>query len=852
MTRTLLLTTLLLGGMIITAPVHTISAATASSNPGQNSAQRWLAAKFLDQTDVTPVASQMIVALKSGAIQKNQRRDQTFRIVDTKYKRGVHMPSPGAITVRLSEPARSFEAVVGVDSNDLGYYSNAGRGNVEASVAAGGRELFRSVTLHEGLAGVAVKTDLGGATEFTLKLDAVGERSRTYQGEWDQAEWANARITLASGKTLWLDELPVGPLPGAYTRDLPFSFTYGDKSSRDFLAKWTLARSTRAIDSHRTEYVSTYRDPETKLEMRAVAVAYDDFPALEWTLYFKNTGDAPTPIIENIQALDTSFDRTRDMEYHLHHNTGSPNSPTDFQPFETTLAPKFEKRFVARGGRPTDSDLCYFNLEWASNSLIVALGWPGQWAAGFTRDEGTGVRITAGQEITHFRLLPGEEIRTPLVALLFWEGDWISAQNNWRRWMIAHNLPRPGGKLPPPQLAGGSNRQTVEMQDANEENQLKYLNRNLDDGIKLDYWWMDAGWYPFKNGWWETGTWDPDPERFPHGFTPISAAAHKRGVKIIVWFEPERVTPGSWLEKNHPDWLLGKSGENQLLYLGNPQAWQWLVDHVSGIIREQGIDLYRQDFNFEPLLLWRDKEADDRRGITEIRHVTGYLAYWDELRKRFPNLLIDTCASGGRRDDLETLRRAVPLWRSDYAFEPAAMQQLTYGMALWMPYFGTAVNSLDPYIFRSQMTPATAVGLEPGRQENGVARFLRLMADWRQIANCYYGDYYPLTPYSTSPSAWMAWQFNRPEEGDGVVQAFRRPESAYEGSRYMLRGLDAASRYRVTDLDSPSAGTVYSGKELMEKGLPVTVKTKPGAVILTYRKNTGAVSAPPAPAAEKK
>ena len=95
--------------------------------------------------------------------------------------------------------------------------------------------------------------------------------------------------------------------------------------------------------------------------------------------------------------------------------------------------------------------------------------------------------------------------------------------------------------------------------------------------------------------------------------------------------------------------------------------------------------------------------------------MTGYLAYWDELRRRFPNLLIDTCASGGRRLDLETLRRSVPLWRSDFAYEPSSMQQFTYGLSLWIPYFGTGFNSVDPYVFWSQMTPALGIGLDVAR-----------------------------------------------------------------------------------------------------------------------------------------
>jgi alpha-galactosidase len=801
-------------------------------------AHRWAAAKFLGEVTPNPAESYLLVYSHSGPVTKNGVQGHHFRIVDQDYSRGLHFSSDGKVRVVLAGPAKSFEAIVGVDSNDIGYYSNVGRGAVVASVDVGGKTPFRSEVLHEGMVGVPVKVDLDNATEFDLKVEDGGG-GVVFGNHFDQADWADARVTLADGKTVWLGDLPAGPLRAPYAAEVPFSFRYGDRPSSYLLKMWELNRSSRRLDDNRTEHTLTYTDPRSGLVVRSVAVEYHDFPVVEWTLYFQNTGSAPTPILENIQALDTRFERGEDGEFILHHSKGSQATSTDFEPFADRLERKAEKRFAAAGGRPTNTDMCYFNIALPGEGTIVALGWPGQWAAQFTRDEGTGLQVRAGQELTHFKLLPGEEVRSPLVALVFWHGDWIDGQNVWRRWMVAHNLPRPGGQLPAPLLSTGTNGYTIEMQGANEQNEKEFMQQYFDRGWKFDYWWMDAGWYHFKDGWWNTGTWDPDPARFPHGFRPISDFAHAHGAKTLVWFEPERVTPGSWLWENHPEWLLGKDGGNRLLYLGNPEARQWLTDHIDQLLTEQGIDLYRQDFNFDPLEIWRANDAPDRQGITEIRHVTGYLAYWDELRRRHPDMLIDTCASGGRRDDLETLRRAVPLWRSDYGYDdPPAMQNLTYGLALWVPYFGTGIRSSNSYSFRSTMAMAMGAGPDPRSKNVDFPALGRLASQWRKVAPYYYGDYYPLTPYTTEDSAWVAWQFDRPATGDGIVQAFRRSPSPIEEVRFKLRGLDAAAQYSVSNLDAPGESQ-FSGRELEEQGLPVVIQNQPGAVIITYKQVKG-------------
>ena len=194
-----------------------------------------------------------------------------------------------------------------------------------------------------------------------------------------------------------------------------------------------------------------------------------------------------------------------------------------------------------------------------------------------------------------------------------------------------------------------------------------------------------------------TGTWEPDPERFPNGLKPVSDQAARHGANLLIWFEPERVTPGSNLDREHPEWLLKCEGsENRLLNLGNPSCRQWLTDHVCQLIRDNGIKIYRQDHNFAPLQYWRENEAADRQGMNENLHVQGYLRYWDDLLARNPGLWIDSCASGGRRNDLETMRRSVPLHYTDFGYgnHPVKLS-FHHTLFQWLPYFKEVTLSWD-------------------------------------------------------------------------------------------------------------------------------------------------------------
>jgi len=171
-------------------------------------------------------------------------------------------------------------------------------------------------------------------------------------------------------------------LASADPASIPFSFVYGGKPSGELLKTWQRSQKTESVDPGEkgdsphlceapsgpsrqmgtvpffpgTKRTITYADPQTGLQVRCEAIEYRDFPTVEWTLYFRNTGAADTPILENVQALDTTWQRPGDQEFLLHHAAGSQANRSDYGPRETPLPPKATKRLAGACGRPTNVD----------------------------------------------------------------------------------------------------------------------------------------------------------------------------------------------------------------------------------------------------------------------------------------------------------------------------------------------------------------------------------------------------------------------------------------------------------------------------------------------------------------
>jgi alpha-galactosidase len=627
----------------------------------------------------------------------------------------------------------------------------------------------------------------------------------------------------------------------------PFSFVYGSRPSSEVLPKWrvTFGSETRGDKILKTV---VYADPDTGLWVTVVYTIYRDFPVVEWVVRFKNEGRADTPIIQDVLISDLRFDDWPEGPATLHRARGSDADRTDFAPIADVLADMSEVAFGPKGGRSSDTALPFFNIAAPSNGIMVAIGWTGRWKA-VVRRSGPGViDVDAGMEKTHFRLHPGEGVRTPAIALLFWKGaDRYDGHNLFRRFVLAHHSPQPNGKLVVPPLSHGvgfggpfpCNEYTC----ATEGLVLTMIDRLSQFGIEPDAYWIDAGWYENASTfWWDgVGTWTPDKKRFPRGFKPIGEAIRNRGKRFVLWFEPERVYKGTWLDREHPEWLTRLPGvPDQLLNLGNPAALKWLIDHVSNLLLTEGVTIYRQDINFNAVPYWQTMDAPDRVGISEIRHIEGLYAYWDALLARVPGLLIDNCAGGGRRIDLETLSRSIPLWRSDsQPCEPNGEQCHTYGLQLYVPFSGTGNNNPQKYYFRSAMSGgAVVLAWDLNGTINGgpflPAQAVEDVAEFNVLRPYWLGDYYPLTEYSTSDEAWAAFQWNRPEEQDGIVLAFRRNRSPESTMNLALHGLEPGADYEVSYEDYGIV-TVKSGRELLSS-LALKIPEPAGSLLVKYHR----------------
>lgn len=649
----------------------------------------------------------------------------------------------------------------------------------------------------------------------------------------------------------------------------PSSVDIGEDSYTGFPAPdFTVSSRNVTIDElHHCETTDTTINHKSGLQFVLKSAFYPDYAAFEWTVYVTNPGEEDSPIVSNFYGC-------RDYEF----NGSNPTILTNYSDFEESKAPyRTDKIDIAEGetitdapynGRGSDEAFPYYNLEYGDKGALIAVGWSSTWQTDFSYNGGV-TTFSDKQRVFSSYLKPGEVARTPLTAMVLYDGrDIDRATNLWRSWFIDCNMYRDNGKdLTDPFVAGVTSIVYVEMLNANTQNQTDSIMAYVNAGVDIDVWWMDAGWYPCDkpNGsggtvrdWIVTGNWTPDPDRFPDKFSEISKTANENGIKTLLWFEPERVglsyTDGQALEDScvKPQWLVGYGEPNESEYqdpnvphyrqldIGNDECRAWLKTQIAKVLTEGGISIYREDMNLGRSEIYYNlynSSHPDRSGMTENKCVQGHYDYWKYLIELDQVELIDSCASGGHRLDIESMRLAVSLHPSDYNHnDMIAKQVANFNLCSWIPFAGANsaenITSVDEYTLRSGYRQALVLQYDPLQLSSiQFSRLNDMLAEWRTISQYYYDDIYQLTKETFSRNEFYSYGYLDRETHDGFAMVYNR--NGIERTEFIkLKGLNDGDTYEIS-FASGAASVTAGGTYLMNRG--VKVKTKSSEILYIKR-----------------
>lgn len=576
--------------------------------------------------------------------------------------------------------------------------------------------------------------------------------------------------------------------------------------------------------------------------------AYDEeYGVSEWTVWFENRGQQDTDVLSDAETILTFPGKYPVLKGILgdHGN--------DYRPYALDVAaqPRF---FESNSGRATHVNFPYFNLEYGDGGVLLAIGWAGTWHAGFRYDAVSDTTTYCAGSVNRLgtRLRPGEKIRTALfVRAPYQVRNEDYAANFWRSWFIARNLPKAdsrGSALAPFStccIASDTGRPNSDGSISEDWTTWRpTLEKMIAEDAKVDFRWFDAGWYVAPDGsspqkdWWGTvGTWCLDPAKWPgNTFRESTDFARDHGMKTIMWFEPERVTDPESLAENwnyDPRWAIRLPGVKAVSNnIGDPACFQWTLQRILGTLRENRVEMYREDNNSDQALLWNhldSLEGEDRAGITECRFIDAHYRLWDEIIACTLSCggcgFVDSCASGGGRNDLESLRRGIPLLRSDADRTTAALRlSMTTAFNRWVPFCGAnnkekrdqlaPTGTLDHYVWRASYLPVLNVDSQFTQDPDQDFEMLRWgLREWKQVSPYLLKDFYVLTPWHTEKDVYgfTAYAFLDPETASGVLLAFRQEKCREDSLSVTLPFASGEQEVTLKDQDTGETLTGSAG-----------------------------------------
>lgn len=386
--------------------------------------------------------------------------------------------------------------------------------------------------------------------------------------------------------------------------------------------------------------------------------------------------------------------------------------------------------------------------------------------------------------------------------------------------------------------------------DLSKEKLLKLAKEAQELGIELLV--MDDGWFSGRNtDATSLGDWAPDLKKFPDGLEPLIEEITQMGLQFGIWFEPEMISRKSQLYEKHPDWVIRSpyyeptESRNQLvLDLSNPVVCEYVIDSVSAVLRKYKISYVKWDMNRHLTDMGSYYLKKENQRELSHRYVLGLYKILETLTTRFPNVLFESCSSGGGRFDGGMLYYMPQTWTSDNT-DAVSRLKIQYGTSLQFPpvTMGSHVSA-SPNHQIGRCTPLqTRFGVALSGNLGYELNPTELSDDEKQIIKeeislyknlreaIQFGDFYRLvSPFDKNAAAW---NFVSEDKNTVVflhVQVLSQP--AYNVPVIFLQGLDPDDLYQRQD-----TGEVFGGDELMYAGVTIPRKKEDfSAALIIYEK----------------
>lgn len=477
--------------------------------------------------------------------------------------------------------------------------------------------------------------------------------------------------------------------------------------------------------------------------------------------------------------------------------------------------------------------------EFSGEVIGFSLVYSGDFLAQVEVDNFDVTRVVMGIHPNEFRweLEKGESFQTPEMVMVYSEHGMNGMSQTYHE-LYRTRLAR--GKWRDQARPILINNWEATYFDFNEEKILNIARKAKEIGIELFV--LDDGWFGKRN--WDNaslGDWYPNLEKLPDGITGVARRVEEMGLKFGLWFEPEMTNKESRLYREHPDWILSvpgrkvSVGRNQyVLDFSREEVVNAIFEQMKKVLTEAPISYIKWDMNRSMSEVYSAGAGAKDQGKVMHKYILGVYRLYDMLTKEFPEILFESCASGGARFDPGLLYYAPQCWTSDDT-DAVERCKIQYGTSFVYPVssMGAHVSAVPNHQLLRNTSLETRANvayfgtfgyeLDPNRlteeEKEEVKAQIAFMKQYRHLIQ--YGTFYRLlSPFEGNETAWMVVSEDKTRAIVGYYKALQSVNGPYKKVR--LQGLDPDRKYHVTGMEPGKYEEDLYGDELLWYGLNVS------------------------------